>query len=315
MATWSRTLDQAGITDPLLRRDYSELRRLVTRFARAEYVAVRLLLPAPLVPHIIAATAFMHDSDNRIDQGPFEQRLAALADWERQVRAVLASDAADEPVLRALIHTITRHPQLRKNVESYLAGAPSEVQWEGFATEADFRHYVDTYSHPAFMLIACLLAPPPPADAYSAGCRTFIEASQRLDFLEDIAEDLQNGRLGIPEDALAQHGVTRNDLHRGEDCGRVSELMDQQLALIRPGLTASHRLVDLVEPQSRQLIRALVTLQEIRLRAVEKRGPALLRGPAEMPVAAAVRVLAREYRSARRQRDVPLSSPPRAGRR
>lgn len=231
MATWSHTLDQAGITDPLLRRDYTELRRMVARFARAEYVAVRLLLPTPLVPYIIAATAFMHDSDNRIDQGSLAQRLAALADWQRRVRAVLDSDSADEPVLRALIHTITRHPQLRRNVESYLAGAPSEAQWEGFATEADFQAYVDTYSHPAFMLIACLLAPPSPADAYSAGCRTFIEASQRLDFLEDIAEDLQIGRLGIPQDALAQHGVTRNDLHKGEVSGRVSELM----GLLTPG--------------------------------------------------------------------------------
>lgn len=59
MPTWSRTLDEAGVSDPLLRRDYTEQRRLVARFARAEYMAVRLLLPAAVVPDVIAATAFM----------------------------------------------------------------------------------------------------------------------------------------------------------------------------------------------------------------------------------------------------------------
>ncbi|MEV6397352.1 squalene/phytoene synthase family protein [Streptomyces sp. NPDC051907] len=301
MPRWSRTLNLASITDASLRRDYSEMRRLVARFAHAEYAAARLLLPAYLVPDVIAAVAFMHASDDRIDQGPLDQRLAALADWDMQVRSALDGGPTDQPVLRTLIHTISRRPQLRRHVEDFLAGAPSEVQWEGFATEADFQDYVDAYSHPAFMLIACLLAPPPPADSYSASCRTFIEASQRLDFLQDIAEDLHNGRLGIPHDALAQHGVTPDQLRTGHASDRLSELVDQQTAQIRTGLAASHRLADLAEPHGQHLLRALVALQELRLRTVQRKGPALLRRSPGTPAAAALRVLAREYQAARRQ--------------
>jgi phytoene synthase len=302
MPTWLRTLGQAGIKDPVLRRDYGEQRRLVARFARAEYVAVRLLLPASLVPDVIAATAFMHHSDNRIDQGPPSERIAALADWDSQVRTALDRGSADQPVLRALLDTIRRHPQLRKHVETYLDGAPLEAHWEGFATDTDFQHYVDTYSHPAFMLIACLLPAPSSADAFSAGCRTFIEAAQRLDFVEDMAEDLHHGRLGIPRDALARHGVTLDDLRKASSVNSVGELIHHQLSQIRPGLTASYSLVELVEPRCQPFVRALVTIQGLRLRAVENKGTALLHESTRPSLAATLRVLARDYRAARHVR-------------
>ncbi|MFD5424392.1 phytoene/squalene synthase family protein [Streptomyces sp. NPDC127084] len=299
MPTWSSTLDQAGITQSLLRSDYTEQRRLVARFARAEYVAVRLLLPASLVPDVIAATAFMHHTDNLIDQGPLAERLASLVDWDQQVRATLDTGSADEPVLRALVHAVGRHPRLRGCAEDFLAGAPAEVRWEGFETEDDFQHYVDTYSHPAFMVIACLIGPSSEQDAYTSGCRVFIEASQRLDFLEDLAEDLRVGRLGIPRTALAERGLSRAELEQEPATDRVRELVQHQVALVRPRFAASRRLVELVEPHNRPFIRALVSLQELRLRKVERAGPALLRKPPSTPVAGALRLLAREYRSAR----------------
>ncbi|MGA4876846.1 phytoene/squalene synthase family protein [Streptomyces lydicamycinicus] len=305
MATWPKTLDQAGITDPALRRDYSEQRQLVAHYARAEYTAVRLLLPAPLVPDVIAATAFMHHSDNLIDQGPAEERIAALADWESRVHAALKSGEADRPVLRTLLDTLVRQPQLRQYVEDFLAGAPLEVQTAGFATERDLQHYIDGYSLPAFLLIACLLGDGAPTAPYVAACRTFIEASQRLDFLNDLAEDLAGGRLGIPEELLTRHGLTRTGL-TGEDgaaADGLRPLLGDQVRQIRAGLSASYGLVDLVPARNRPFVRALVSIQGLTLRAAARKGTTLLDGSARPQVAAALRVLAREYAAARRGRD------------
>ncbi|MEU2158750.1 squalene/phytoene synthase family protein [Streptomyces sp. NPDC019396] len=299
MPTWSSTLDQAGITESLLRRDFTDQRRLVARFARAEYVAVRLLLSASLIPDVIAATAFMHHTDNLIDQGPLAERLAALAHWDRQVRAALDTGSAGEPVLRALLDAVQRRPQLRRYAQDFLAGAPAEVRWEGFEDEDAFQYYVDAYSHPAFMVVACLIEPPSAQDAYTSGCRMFIEASQRLDFLEDLAEDLSSGRLGIPQTALAQCGLSRAELEQEPAPNRVRELVEHQVAWVRPRFTASRHLIELVEPHNKPFIRALVSLQELRLRKVETAGPALLHTSPRTPVAGALRLLAGEYRSAR----------------
>lgn len=304
MATWQRTLDRAGITDPRLRADYTGVRRLVAAFERGPYTAVRLLLPDSAVPHVIAATGFMHHSDTILDRGPLDGRVAGFTEWEKRVRTALETgEASGDPVLGPFLHTAGVHPRLRHQAEEYLAAAPRELHFDGFATEADYQAYVDGYSLPGFLLVACLLGPGTDSGGYEefvTGARTFVEAWQRLDFLDDLAEDLrEENRLGLPADALARHGVTRSDLAAGRATDGFRGLVQDVADRIRPGLRASHTLLGLVPEGSRPFVRALVTLQEIRLRAVEKRGTALLHGPAPTASPAALRVLAREYRRAR----------------
>ncbi|MFD9562229.1 squalene/phytoene synthase family protein [Streptomyces sp. NPDC059994] len=296
--TWRRTLDLAAIDNPRLRHDYTQQRHLVARFARAEYTAVRLLLPAPLVPPVLAATAFMHHTDDLIDTGSLNERLTGLADWSQQVRAALDSGISDQPVLRAMVHTVDQHPHLRQHIDEFLAGGDLEARWKRFDTEADFQHYIDAYSLPAFMLIACQLGPCPASDAYIASCRAFIEAGQRLDFLEDLAEDLQTGRIGIPEEAFAQHDLTSQALHRPEIPTGVKEALHNQIALMDQALNRARGLADLAEHRSQPLLRALLALQAIRIREAGKQGTGLLRKPPRKPLAGALRILAKEYPAA-----------------
>ncbi|OAR22154.1 hypothetical protein A8W25_29530 [Streptomyces sp. ERV7] len=292
--TWPHTLDRAGITSPALREAYSAQRGLVARYARAEYTAVRLLLPAPLVPHVIASTAFMHHSDNLIDQGPLDQRLSALADWSTRTRAALAEEPAHlEPVLAALRHTALAHPHLRPHIDAYLKGGELEARWTGFATEDDFRAYVDTYALPAFMVIASLLTPPDEPEAFEAGCRAFILGGQRLDFLEDLAEDLRSGRLGMSAEALADCGLTRDGLLGRPDPALVRTLVRHQAALVRPDLRAAARLEHLALAPHRPFLRALVRLQFARLAAAESHGPKLLESAPAAPLGRAASILLR----------------------
>ncbi|GGO90609.1 phytoene/squalene synthase family protein [Wenjunlia tyrosinilytica] len=307
MSTWSRALDAAGITDPALRDDYTEQRVLVAGFKRSAYVAARLLLPRPLVPHVIAATAFMHRSDNVLDEGPLDERTAAYAAWEKQVREGLDTGGSDEPVIRALLHTMTAHPRLRGHVEDYLTTAAADLDFTGFATEADYQAYVDAYSLPAFMLVAGLLAPrdgdgPGGSEGYREACRTYIDASQRLDFVNDLAEDLRDGRLTLPEEALAHHGVTRADLESAKDTDGTRALIREALDKARRTLDVSRGLVDRTPPAGRPLVRALIRLDDLTLAAARAEGAGLLRASASPSAPSALRVLAREYLRARRLR-------------
>ncbi|MDX3072947.1 squalene/phytoene synthase family protein [Streptomyces sp. MI02-7b] len=304
MTTWRHTLDRAGIDGPALREAYTAQRRLAARFDRATSLGVRLLLPADLVPDVVATTAFMHHTDNLLDRdADGEAAGAAFTAWERRVREALkdgtggAGDGGsdDELLLRALARTVSRRPVLGEVVTEYLAAAPADAGWRGFATEADFQAYVDAYSLPAFLLVACLLAPPTGYAGYRAACRTFVEAAQRLDFLEDVTEDLRAGRLGIPEDALARHGLTRAGLQHGTGEGDFEGLVHDVAATTRRGLADARRLIDIVPAPHRPMTRALIDLQGHRLRVAERRGVALLTGPARRPVAAALGTLAGAY--------------------
>ena len=302
MSSWNTALDAAGISEAGLRDAYTEQREIVARYRRSSYLAARLLLPTPLFPHVVAATGFMHHGDNLMDSGPVAQRADAYAEWEKRVREALDTGESDLPVLRALLNTIGAHPGLRDQVAEYLATARTDLEFTGFPAEADYQRYVDEYSLPSFMLIACLLAPRDELEAYRAACRTYIDGSQRLDFVNDLAEDLRGGRLTVPADLMDQYGVTRADLEEGQDTPGTRELLQHLLDRADRSLATARPLVDLVPPANRPLVRALIELEQLTATAAATKEFALLRGPASPSPLAALGVLAREYLRARRLR-------------
>lgn len=305
MSSWSTALTKAGITDPRLRRAYDAQRGIVRRYALHEYVAVRLLLPAELHPPVVAAVAYMHLTDELIDTGAVDARTTALASWDAETMAALeSSEPPGQDTLLALWDTARRHPHMAARVRDFLDGAPVEANWTGFETEADFQAYVDGYSLPGLMLTASLLAPADP-DAYESyvqGCRDLIEGWQRSDFLADLCEDADNDRIGIPRDELARHGLKFEDLRsKSPACvPALDRVVRAQADLAETTLASCRTLPTLVAAEHRPFHDALIAVQELRLGAVRREGGRVLlhdTGPAAF---ATLRVLARQYRKARR---------------
>ncbi|WP_424892762.1 phytoene/squalene synthase family protein [Streptomyces sp. XH2] len=323
MKTWGRTLTAAGIHGPRLRDDYTRQRSLVAAYRRHAYAAVRLLLPAEVVPHVIAATAFMHHTDTLLDRGSAGAGVPAgggragedAAAWEKEVAGALASGESGHPVLRPLLHTVSVHPGMKGHIEEFLAGASLDRDFTGFADESEYQRYVDAYALPAFMLVAGLvLAPdagsrpgcdagPGPGPGPGAGaagsrtlCRAYIDGSQRLDFVNDLAEDLRDGRLALPAEALERHGVSRADLEQGRDTAGTRALLAASLDRARRDLLASRRLPGFAPPAHRAFIRAFISLEVLTADAALAKGTAVFGGPARPAVPAALGVLLREYR-------------------
>ncbi|QLE70855.1 phytoene/squalene synthetase [Streptomyces rectiverticillatus] len=302
-STWNKALDVAGVHDRRLRADYTRQRDLVARFRRHAYVAVRLLLPGATVPHVIAMTAFMHHTDNVLDSGStLAERTSAYVTWERDVREALAGGRADHPVIRPVLHTVAARPGLAEAVEAFLKTAVADLDFTGFATEGAYQDYVDAYSLPAFMLVAGVLDPGTDPGAYRAACRSYIDGSQRLDFVNDLAEDLEGGRLALPRETLEQHGVSRGDLESARETPAVRALLAGQLRRARHDLLAARRLAGLTSPVDRSFVRAMVELEVLTADAAAAKGFGLLRGPARPPAGAALRMFLRECARARTAR-------------
>ncbi|WP_314621276.1 squalene/phytoene synthase family protein [Streptomyces stackebrandtii] len=279
---WERVLDRAGIREPEARRGYTEQLRAVRRFAPAEYLAARLLLPAPLQPDVIALVAFMHETDDRIDRGQRVEREEALWRWRELTAEALAAGGGAQPVLRTLSWTVRRHPVLRGRIDAFLAGAAQEVAWERFGSEAEVGRYIEAYSLSALMLSMCLLAPDGAAAAadFERVCLALMTAMQRIDFLEDLAQDVEEGRVGISEEALARHGLTAGDL-RPEAAGTapVAALVAAQAVTAAVSLGAARSIVGLVAAPYRPFLRAVVQVQEARAAAVRKAGASVVARP------------------------------------
>ncbi|WP_328505272.1 squalene/phytoene synthase family protein [Streptomyces sp. NBC_00391] len=302
MSVWKQGLDGAGVREPGLRRDYDRQRDLVARSRRTSYLAARLLLPRRVLPHVVAATAVMHHGDDLLDTGPKPQRASAWASWEQEVRKALDTGLSDDPLIRALVHTTGTYPRLREAVEEYLSTATAELEFTGFATEADYQAYVDAYSLPAFMLVASLLGPEDDDGRFRAGCRTLIEGSQRLDFVNDLAEDLPEGRLGIPTETLERFSVTVEDLAEGRESAGVRELVQDQVEAARVSLRAAGALPVLTDGPSGVLLDAVIRIELLTANAALRRGARLLRGSASPPAAGTLRVLLGARRRARGER-------------
>ncbi|HJT76116.1 MAG TPA: squalene/phytoene synthase family protein [Gemmataceae bacterium] len=308
MPTWTRTLSRAGITDPDLQAAYGHQRTLVKRFKTEEYLTVRLLLPSDLHPPVIAAVAFMHETDQRIDTGTPDARQQALGEWASATRQVLDGTPASSATLQVLADAVSRHPQLRQRVGDFLRGARHEVDYAGFDTEVELQAYIDAYSLPAFMLLACLLMPAPKegadTDAFEDRSRDLIEAMQRVDFLDDLAEDAVHGHIGIPSKDLERHAVSVEELRTPTDAvrERLGKLVEEQSALARRSLDAGQRLTVLASRQTRPFVTALLRVQELRLDAVCKKGGRLADGGASPSKLALLGVLARQYAAALRAR-------------
>ncbi|MEU6996125.1 squalene/phytoene synthase family protein [Streptomyces sp. NPDC046465] len=310
MPTWKTALRAAGIDRSDLRADYTKQRSLVRAFAQKEYLAVRLLLPTSLHAPVVAAVAFMHSTDERIDTGAINIRRNALAEWAGATTAALNGPARSNDVtLRTLADTVHRHPHVRRRVDAFLHGALLEADYTGFTDERALQAYVDGYSLPAFMLTAGFVAPAPSAAdhvAFEAACRALIESMQRLDFLDDLAEDAAGGVVGIPGQDLQRHRLTIDDLAHGTREGvrrSLGGLVEEQADLAQHQLHAAAQLPQLVAPAARPFAAALWQLQDLKLAAVRRKGGGLLDGGAEVPMPAVLKILARQYRAARHHRE------------
>lgn len=120
-----------------------------------------------------------------------------------------------------------------------------------------------------------------------------------------MAEDLADGRLGVTEEALARHGLSRTAMEQDPAPGSVAALVGDQAGLVRAGLAGARELVDLVPEPNRPMVRALVTLQGHRLRSAERAGATLARRPAPRPLGSALLTLLRAYAGTFRHRARP----------
>lgn len=279
---WGHVLDRAGVLDPAIRREYSAQRKAVRRFAPAEYATARLLLPAQLQPDVVVLVSFMHETDDRIDRGPLTTREAALRQWRHLVEEALVSGRSTLPVLQNLAHAVKRHPALWERITAFLDGAELEVAWEQFGSVKELEEYIAGYSLPALMLSMSLLSPAaePASARFEDGCLALITAMQRLDFLEDLAEDAEEGRIGIPTTTLERYGLAVVDGRLlGPDAAAVAELVAAEADVAADALACAGQLLPLAARPVHPFLHALLRVQQVRLTAVREAGGTLATRP------------------------------------
>jgi phytoene synthase len=251
---------------PDLAAAYRACRRINARHGRTYFLATRLL-PADRRPAVHALYAFARLADEIVDDvaaTSAPERTRALAAFERDVARALGGGAAASPVLAALADTVARYRIDPALFADFLASMRMDLTVTGYRTFAELAGYV----HGSAGVIGLQLLPVlgtvgPAADAapYAAALG---EAFQLTNFLRDVGEDLDRGRLYLPADELAAFGVDRARLRRAHRDGRPDPAIRRALAHLVAYNHAVYRRAEpgiaLLRRESRPCVRTAFTL-------------------------------------------------------
>ena len=261
----SRELDAAGVVDPALRSSYETCRRLNAQHGRTYYLAT-LLLPPHKRPAVHALYGFARYADEIVDDlgstADDEEKAAELVGWGEQVLADVDRGASEHPVTRALVDTVHRWGVPRVHLEDFLASMRMDLTVTGYPTFEDLMVYVHGSAAVIGLEVAHVLEPAagvPLAVALPYAADLGV-AFQLTNFVRDVGEDLQRGRVYLPGEDLAAFGVEREQLESGVVDARVRRLLAFEVARCRELYRRAASGVRLLHPTSRDCVRTAAAL-------------------------------------------------------
>ncbi|WP_405725019.1 phytoene/squalene synthase family protein [Streptomyces sp. NBC_00028] len=322
----ARELDAAGITDPALRQAYAHCRRLNARHGRTYFLATRLL-PVERRPAVHALYGFARWADDIVDsldaRVPPHARATELARLQRHLEKGLRDGAGLEPVALALADTARRYDIDHRHFGDFMAAMRSDLEVTDYQTYENLRAYMHGSAAVIGLQMLPVLGTVVPREEAAPYAAALGVAFQLTNFLRDVGEDLDRGRVYLPADLLRAHGVHRDLLTWSRATGnrdpRITEVFRSFEALTRGVYREAAPGLAMLDPVARPCIRTAFVLYGAILDAVAEDGYAVLhrrsvvprRRRAAVALDGAVRLAAARI-AARGSRRTPQPAPPRS---
>jgi len=258
----------------------ADAERYTRRLATGHYEnfnVVSWLLPRHLHQHFYNLYAYCRWADDLGDEIPDSGKaIALLNEWDRELRNCYAGEAS-HPVFIALRKTIS---ELNIPIEPFsdlLVAFRQDQTVHRYATWSDVYGYCRYSANPVGRLVLYLCGYRD-ADRQRLSDAT-CTALQLANFWQDVTRDLEKGRVYIPLEALAAHGLTEEDIVQRRFDARYVSLMKELVArtrqLFAEGMPLARRVdstlrVD-IEMFSRGGIAVLDAIESIGYNTIERR--------------------------------------------
>ncbi|MCX6416812.1 MAG: phytoene/squalene synthase family protein [Actinobacteria bacterium] len=229
-----RDLDAAGIFDPALRESYELCRQLNAEHGKTYYLAT-LLLPTAKRPYVHALYGFARYADEIVDDLAStlteSQKAEQLKIWGDDFLAKFDSGETNDPVCLAVLDTVRRWNIPRAHFEAFLHSMTMDLTVTEYQTYEDLYKYV--YGSAAVIGLQMVpILEPTSQDAYKHATELGV-AFQLANFIRDVGEDLERGRVYLPLAELAQFGVTRADLEARIATPQIKAALEFQVSRVR----------------------------------------------------------------------------------
>ena len=268
-------LTAAGIVDPTLRASYQECKRLNSIHGKTYYLAT-LLLPPAKRPHVHALYGFARYADEIVDDLAsnltLDEKAFALKKWSSQVLSDIKSGSSNDPIAAALVDTTSRFKIPIAHFEAFLHSMNMDLTVRQYQTYEDLHEYV--YGSAAVIglqMVSVLgtISPDAVTSANEAAEKLGI-AFQLANFIRDVGEDLDRGRVYLPMTELEAHGVNRQMLEARVTTPQIKSALKEQIQRVRRLQNESTAGIKLLTPGARQCIQAASQLYCGIVEEVEK---------------------------------------------
>lgn len=292
-------LNAAGILDPELRASYQECKRLNSLHGKTYYLAT-LLLPAAKRPFVHALYGFARYADEIVDDlastlSP-KEKAEVLRKWSSEVLLGLKTGQSSDVVGRALIDTVKRFDIPQQHFIDFLHSMEMDLTITEYQTYEDLYEYV--YGSAA--VIGLEMVPILGGDTVNSlnAAKDLGVAFQLANFIRDVAEDLDRGRVYLPLQELAEHGVTRQMLEARVLTPEIISALKFQIARVRQLQKSAAPGIALLDKTSQPCIKAASQLYCGIVDEVEKIGYDIFNKRAKTSTARRARVAGLAYISA-----------------
>ncbi|WP_026212044.1 phytoene/squalene synthase family protein [Longispora albida] len=268
---------------------YERCRILHRTHGRSYYLATRLL-PAWKRRHVHALYGFTRSADeivDALDGTPPAVRAARLAAWGDALMAGLDGAPVADPLLPAVIHTISVFGLDRADFELFLRSMAMDLTVASYDSYNDVLGYMDGSAAVIGTMMLPLLGAADPAAAREPARQLGI-AFQLTNFVRDVAEDLGRGRLYLPMEDLSRFGVSPACLRAAAASGTspepVRELIRYEVARAREHYALAEPGIAMLQPSSRACIRGAKALYAGILDEVARSGYNVFAARARVPL-------------------------------
>jgi phytoene synthase len=241
----------------LLTQSYEECKRLNALHGKTYYLAT-LLLPAAKRPPVHALYGFARYADEIVDDLAStltpEEKAVALRTWGDSVLADLRAGQSNDLIGRALVDTVKKYSIPLEYFDAFMVSMEMDLTVTRYKTYEDLM----TYVYGSAVVIGLEMLPilgysdPRAIEAATALGTAF----QLANFIRDIGEDIDRGRIYMPLDDLARFGVSEEMLLKRELTPEIIEAIKYQIARVRDLQDKAEAGIQYLDPISRPCIRA-----------------------------------------------------------
>jgi squalene synthase HpnC len=236
-------------------------------------VALRML-PAKHRQHLFALYCFARLTDDIGDEATSETtpeatlRLRLLDDLEADIDRIYRGDAPLTPALKPMADTVRECGIPQQPLSDLIQANRQDQVKTRYETFAELEQYCTLSANPIGQIVLWIFGAATPERITLSD--SICTALQLAEHWQDVAEDLGNGRIYLPQEDMVRFGCTEQDLAEPHAGAAVTALLTFEVARARELLTSGAPLVGTLRGAARLAVAGYVAGGRAALAAVER---------------------------------------------